>query len=100
MREIRIADDFSPTPAGRYRNDGPRSGEAFREDYLVPLLKENEIVVVYLDGGEGYGQGFLEEAFGGLIRVCNMDPDDLRNRLIIETDDEEWRKDIIRCISV
>ena len=70
--KISIANDFSPVPAGRTRKDGPKSGEAFRDDFLTPALqraeKEGEIVEVSLDGVEGLGSSFLEEAFGGLIR--------------------------------
>lgn len=65
---ITIAKDFSKFPAGRYRSDGPYSGQRFREDYLVPALKNDQKVIVELDGALGYGSSFLEEAFGGLIR--------------------------------
>jgi len=67
-REIRVARDFSRYPAGRFRDDGPYSGEAFREDFLLPALHAGEQVVVDLDGVRGYGSSFLEEAFGGLVR--------------------------------
>ena len=66
---ISVASDFSPSPAGRYLNDGPYPGEAFRDRLLVPALKSNERVVVNLDGTDGYGSSFLEEAFGGLVRT-------------------------------
>ena len=66
---ISIAKDFSPTPAGRYRSDGPFPGEKFRDDLLLPALrKDTEPVTVELDGTAGFGSSFLEEAFGGLVR--------------------------------
>lgn len=66
--QISIARDFSPSPAGRFRADGPFPGEAFREDVLLPKLKEVDELYIDLDGTSGYGSSFLEEAFGGLVR--------------------------------
>lgn len=65
---ISIARDFSPSPAGRYRSDGPYPGQAFRDDMLIPALREFSVVTVDLDGTSGFGSSFLEEAFGGLVR--------------------------------
>ncbi|ATB63832.1 DUF4325 domain-containing protein [Pseudomonas mosselii] len=48
--------------------DGIYSGEAFRENILIPNLEQYEIITLSLDGGCGYGSSFLEEAFGGLVR--------------------------------
>lgn len=69
MKNISIASDFTKFPAGRFKDDGPYSGELFREKYLAPALSMNETVVVELDGARGYGSSFLEEAFGGLVRL-------------------------------
>lgn len=66
--KISISEEFSRYPAGRYRTDGPNSGERFRDDYLIPALKKNQEVTVDLDNVMGFGSSFLEEAFGGLIR--------------------------------
>jgi hypothetical protein len=79
---ISIADEFSRAPAGRYRSDGPRSGEAFREDLLIPKLKAFSTVVVNLDGTLGYGSSFLEESFGGLVRA-GFKAEDLKSRIQI-----------------
>lgn len=68
MKQINLALEFSEYPAGRYRSDGKYSGQAFREDFLVPALRSGEKVAINLDGAMGYGSSFLEEAFGGLIR--------------------------------
>ena len=65
---ISIADDFSVYPGGRTPEDGPFSGEEFRNKFLVPALKSKESVVIDFDGVRGYGSSFLEEAFGGLVR--------------------------------
>lgn len=66
---ISIAKDYSDTPAGRYEADGPFSGERFRDELLAPALRAYSSVTVDLDGALGYGSSFLEEAFGGLVRL-------------------------------
>jgi hypothetical protein len=69
MSVIEIAKEFSTTPGGRFRIMGPDSGEEFRDRLKRELDKTPaETVTVILDGVEGYGSSFLEEAFGGLIR--------------------------------
>lgn len=69
---ISVAKDFSRFPAGRFRDDGPYSGQAFRDLHLVPALQAGQAIVVDLDGTEGFGSSFLEEAFGGLVRVAKL----------------------------
>ncbi len=86
IKEINIAEDFSDVPYGRYETDGPHSGEVFRTKHLVPALGEPESpdkVAVLIDGTEGYGSTFLEEAFGGLIRKENFTLEQLRDKLEI-----------------
>ena len=84
IHQLSIARKFSEFPAGRNKGDGPYSGELFRENYLIPLLKDPNIIIeVDLDGTLGYGSSFLEEAFGGLVRKHRMAFDDLKGRLKI-----------------
>lgn len=83
MTVIRIASDFSSTPGGRLRSMGPKSGEEFR-DVLASHLTRGEPVTVVLDGVEGYGSSFLEEAFGGLVRMGRWSRADLQRMLRIE----------------
>ncbi|WP_066589826.1 STAS-like domain-containing protein [Sphingomonas pruni] len=75
---INIARDFSRAPAGRYVSDGPNSGERFRTEFLVPALSGEQAVTVELDGTRPYGSSFLEEAFGGLVRLGFVAGDLLR----------------------
>jgi hypothetical protein len=86
MTTIRIA-DFTKSPGGRYVADGPYSGEWFRNEVLVPALRDasdrHEVTVVELDGTSGYGSSFLEEAFGGLVRKRLVDVSALREHLKI-----------------
>ena len=77
---IDLARDFNPRPFGRYRTDGDRSAEVFRDDQLIPAMKQHEHVVVDLSGYNYYGSSFLEEAFGGLVRA-GYTPDELRTKL-------------------
>ncbi|AHG64334.1 STAS-like domain-containing protein [Advenella mimigardefordensis] len=65
---ISISKQYSRFPAGRYRKDGPYSGERFRDEILIPALRDNQEVTVDLDNVMGFGSSFLEEAFGGLMR--------------------------------
>jgi hypothetical protein len=70
MAEARldISEEYTRFPAGRFRTDGRFSGERFRDDYLVPKLRDNDRLTVILDGTMGFGSSFLEETFGGLVR--------------------------------
>ena len=74
---ILLARDFSPYPAGRYRKDGPFSGEAFLEDRLMPVIAKKGRAVVNIDGVAGLPSSFWEEVFGGL-RVFDSARDSVR----------------------
>ena len=84
-KTISIAKDFSRYPAGRFRLDGEWSGQRFREEHLVPALRDFDRVTVALNGIAGVASSFLDEAFGGLVRECGMDATDLKGRLTIRT---------------
>ncbi|MFY1894728.1 STAS-like domain-containing protein [Achromobacter xylosoxidans] len=88
MKTIEVAQQFSRYPGGRFFEDGPYSGQAFRERFLLPPLARGEEVKVVLDGARGYGSSFLEEAFGGLVRAGLTKPD-LRRLLTIESHEDE-----------
>jgi hypothetical protein len=86
MNVITIVDDFSKSPYGRDKSDnvGPEdfSGEKFRETLLVKSLENNDKTHVILDGYNRYGRSFLDEAFGGLIRVNKYTKAQLDEKLI------------------
>ncbi len=84
--EIRLR-DYSPYPYGRYRAQSEaHSGEAFREDVLLPAFRGGaDQVFVILDGARGLGSSFLEEAFGGLIR-SGLPFAEVKRRLTIVSD--------------
>lgn len=91
---ISIAKEFSRFPAGRYRADGPFSGEQFRDDNLAPALSQNGKVIVDLDGALGYGSSFLEEAFGGLVRVKGLRAEELQTKLELRSSETSLPKEI------
>lgn len=68
-KSIALAADFSPSPAGRFTEDGPFPGAVFRDSLLLPAIKSSDKVIVDMMGTELAGSSFLEEAFGGLIRA-------------------------------
>lgn len=85
---INIAEEFTRSPAGRYLADGPYSGERFRDVLLVPALERSRVVKVILDGAYGYGSSFLEEAFGGLVRLRKWGADEVKKRIVFVSEAE------------
>ncbi|MEL3899382.1 DUF4325 domain-containing protein [Treponema phagedenis] len=55
----------------RFDDLGPDSGEEFRDEYLIPWLKNNNNaseLCVDFEGTVLFTPSFLEESFGGAIR--------------------------------
>ena len=90
MKTINIGKEFSDTPLGRYPTDSPVSGERFREEFLLPALKEHPEVAVEIDDAEGYGSSFLDEAFGGLVLKGYFSAQQLHTKLKIESNDPDY----------
>jgi hypothetical protein len=82
---VDVGAEFSRYPAGRFPNDGKFNGETFRCKYLTPPLKAGHKLLIKLDGAVDYGSSFLEEAFGGLVRVENFTPSALRKSIMFYT---------------
>lgn len=97
---INIATEYSKTPGGRFKKEGPCSGEDFREVILLPqfehCLELGEVLTVDLDGGYGYAISFLEEAFGGLARTTKNKA--VLNIEIISNDEPALIEKIINCM--
>ena len=85
---IDLSKDYSNAPAGRYRKDSNYSGERFREELLIPALRENDTVTIILDNLDGVGASFWDEAFGGLIRGGKFSKEELDKKLILECKDD------------
>ena len=92
--KIKIAKDFSANPGPRSRDEGEFSGEQFREEVLLPKVRQallgGENLEIDLDGTAGYGTSFLEEAFGGLIRDKVLTYDDAKKRLTFISVEEDY----------
>lgn len=91
MSRIRVSEAFSPYLGGRFRRNGPWSGEQFREELLRPALEASlidgeSVVVVFDKGMAGIPGSFLEEAFGGLARSVNLDAARLLELVKIEVE--------------
>jgi len=72
MQTIDLAKDFSPYPGGRFKRNGPFSGEEFRERILVPALRRasaahDHVLVTLSEPLAGLPGPFADEAFGSLI---------------------------------
>jgi len=91
MSTIHVARDFSSTPGGRTPEFGPASGQEFRKLLEQALESSDDEVSVILDGVEGYGSSFLEEAFGGLIRLGRWSPEEICRRVKPIAEDPEFR---------
>lgn len=95
VKIINIAKDYSLTPFGRYPTDGKFNGQRFRKERLLPALEDYDVVVVELDGTTiSYGSSFLEESFGGLVRVEGMKPEEVKKRVTVRTELEDYKLEI------
>lgn len=84
---INVVEEFSPSPYRRKREEVPMgeidsTGQRFREEHLVPALKEYDRVIVNLTGYNRYARSFIDEAFGGLIRENNFTYAQLQKKLV------------------
>jgi len=99
---VKVSEEYSETPGGRFISAGPYSGEDFKDNFLIPKLNkailENTILVIDLDGGYGYPSCFLEEVFGGLVR-SGFDPSELLDRIqFISNEEPRIIEEIYECI--
>jgi len=106
MKTLNIGKDFSIDPIGRYRSDGNRSGETFREDYLKPALKtlepEEKLEIIIDDGVESYGSSFLSEGFAGMVKYGFITNSELLEKIEItytNSDFDFYKNKIIEYIN-
>ena len=89
-KQFNLCREFSDAPGGRYRQQGDFSGQEFREDFLIPLLKQSDLIVD-LDGALGLPASFLDEAFGELARKNAV----LAKRLSVKLTDNKVAQQIL-----
>ncbi len=96
--KISIAKQFSKTPAGRFYDDGEYSGQRFRDEFLTVNLKNPDIDVVEIDlnGLDGIGSSFWDEAFAGLVFAEKIPLETLDKKLELVCDDDKTLIPLIR----
>lgn len=92
---IKVLSDFSTSPGPRYCRQGPDSGEEFYHRLLNKNFKEvylqDKLLVLDLDGTDGYMSSFLDEAIGNL--VYDFGGEIVKKRLkIISNEEPVWKK--------
>lgn len=94
MNTLNIGTDFSVDPSGRFYSDGKGNGEDFRENYLLPKLRElksgQRLVVVLDDGVESFGSSFLTEGFAGVVKYGYMENQQLLDCLEFKYDNPDF----------
>jgi hypothetical protein len=105
MKTFNIGKDFSTDPIGRYRTDGDRSGETFREDYIKLIIQslsqDEKLEIIIDDNVESYGSSFLSEGFAGLVKHGYITSEELLSKIIIKYTDQDfefYKKKIIEYI--
>lgn len=101
--KIKVSKDFTLSPGPREIKQGEFSGELFRQTVLLDAYNKSknagEKLVVDLDDVFGYFESFLEESFGGLVRVDKVNKKDLLSRLeLVSKDDPSLKERIISFI--
>jgi hypothetical protein len=98
IMNLNLAKDFSPNPFGRYASDGPNSAERFREilkQKLTECKATDDVLHVFLDDVNiGIGSSFLDEGFAGLVFKGYFKPQELKQLLIIESEDVSYSEEI------
>lgn len=90
---------YTDMPLGRNSDDGPRNGEDYRENIIVPALREYDEIVIDFEGTLGTAPSFLEELFGGLIRHRHLTMDELHRRIKVKSKYQSVMRNIEGYIS-
>jgi len=76
----------------RYKELGEASGQEFRDEYLIPWLNSLDLNVqatIDFAGTRVFSPSFLEESFGGAIRVDSKNRERL-NKVTFVNIDQIW----------
>lgn len=77
--------NFTRFPSGRFKVNGPGSGEQFREEHLLPALQVNGQVIIDFEGVMAFPSSWSEEVFGGLVRQNGFTARELHKKLLLRT---------------
>ena len=88
METLTIATDNTEYPGGRYSSDGEGNATDFREKHLIPMLEKNEPFVIDLNGIVSYPVSFIDEAFGGLVRMKRYSAEQLLKLMKFHSTDD------------
>lgn len=81
---INVKNDFSQYPFGRSSNDGPNSGERFRNEMLLPVWDQyNKFVIDFSGFQSSPGSSFLSSAFVELITRCDKPYQEVKQKIVI-----------------
>ena len=94
IKTINVGLAFSEFLTGRKRIDNRFSGEAFLYDVLLPALRTSDQLILELDSVRGFSSAFMEEVFGGLIRLQEFTKEELDQKLVIKTMMKSWIREI------
>ena len=76
---------FSAVPIVGFRSESDINGQAFREDILYPrvceAIKNKETLEVDFTNMLNLSSAFLEESFGGLVRIHELYRDEVLNTI-------------------
>ncbi|MGL1921960.1 MAG: STAS-like domain-containing protein [Hyphomicrobiales bacterium] len=96
---IDFAKDYSPYPGPRHEELGPFSAERFRDEFLVPNLKNGLTIVIDVKGMlGGFGSSFLDEAFIQL-KDYGVSADFAESHIVIKGPFEKFKKDIQKALA-
>lgn len=98
--EVRL-ENVCPYPGGRYIQNGPYSGEFFRDFVLVPLFRTEGVtkVTVHMDGVPGTCSSWLDEAFGYLDSKTQLTPEQILSKIEVVTECDDLRSEIREFLS-
>lgn len=90
-KKINVYKDFSPLAFGRYSEDGPNSGQRFRDEFLLPNWDNVSKFEIDFSGFESSpGSSFLSSAFLELITRCGKAYDDVKSKIVILPEDSVY----------
>lgn len=93
-----VLSEYNKFMYGRFRSDGDKSAEAFREDVLKPAMVKNDMVTLDISMKYGLARSALEEIFGGLVRHSDFSAEEVLSRLNIISDCEFTKDSAVRFI--